>query len=153
VHGVGAGVGGVIDLQQRFHPAPRALRGGRRQVRCVVGATALPARAGQGRADRGDKSFLRQISLRITRWPSQFTTPRTSEESNATSVDATPLHPLHLSTVAVVGVFFRDPYREGRARKFLRKLFSVRLGYMGSAASTPDPKPRASAPQKRSRGR
>jgi hypothetical protein len=36
--------------------------------------------------------FLRQISLRITRWPSQFTTPRTSEESNTTFLDATNDH-------------------------------------------------------------
>jgi hypothetical protein len=37
-----------------------------------------------------------------------------------------------------MGVFFGDPYRQGPFKRFLRKLFSPRLGYDGSAASTPD---------------
>jgi hypothetical protein len=37
-------------------------------------------------------------------------------------------------------VFFGDPYNEGRVKRVLRKIFSPRLGYLGSAASTPNNK-------------
>ena len=56
---------------------------------------------------------------------------------------------------SAVGIFFGDPYREGRIKRGLRKLFSPRVGHLGSAASTPDRRdlhPPVS-PQKRSRKR
>jgi len=50
-------VGLVVDrMQQRLHPGPGRFRGDGHEVGGVVGAAALPARAGQGRADRGDEA-------------------------------------------------------------------------------------------------
>ena len=58
VHGLGVGL--VIDrVQHRLHPAPLGLRGRRHQVRRVVGAAALPGRAGQRGADRLDQAAVR----------------------------------------------------------------------------------------------
>ena len=55
VHRVGVGL--VVDaVQQRFDPPPRRLRGRGHQVRGVVGATPLPAGAGQGRGDRAHQA-------------------------------------------------------------------------------------------------
>jgi hypothetical protein len=56
----GGGVGLVVDrVQQRPHPWPAALRAGGHQVRGVVGAAALPGRAGQGGTDRLDQPAVR----------------------------------------------------------------------------------------------
>jgi hypothetical protein len=38
-------------------------------------------------------------------------------------------------------VLFGSTKTDGRIKRFLRKLFSPRLGYNGSAASTPNPEP------------
>jgi hypothetical protein len=55
-----AGVGLVIDrVQQRPDPRPARLGADRHQVRGVVGATALPGRAGQRGADRVDQPAVR----------------------------------------------------------------------------------------------
>ena len=57
VHRVGVGL--VVDrVQQSLDPAPRALGGGRHQVRRVMGAAPLPAGAGQGGADRLDEATM-----------------------------------------------------------------------------------------------
>jgi hypothetical protein len=49
----GLGVGLVVDgVQQRFDPAPAALRGRGHEVRGVVSATPLPGGTGDGRSDR-----------------------------------------------------------------------------------------------------
>lgn len=38
-------------------------------------------------------------------------------------------------------MLFGSTKNEGPVKRFLRKLFSPRLGYLGSAASTPNPEP------------
>ena len=55
----GGGVGLVVDaVQHRLHGRPHRLRGDAHQVERVVGAAALPGRAGEVRRDRLDESAV-----------------------------------------------------------------------------------------------